>query len=159
MRTYLLSGTLCASVVLMGAAQDQRVPTVKGLIPYWTGIRDETGRCRYSIPPTWKTDGLGGNEIARSPDGSVTLEQWWLPADWLSYKADVRHQMRPTVVHEDSAQRLSFDYAGGWPGDHVLVAIPASTGVCTTRIDIRPGARALLKSTIETIIHTIVAPD
>jgi len=160
MRRPTLGRTVCACVLLIANPQKERPPSIKGLIPYWTAVHDETGRCRFSIPPTWQTDRAGGSEIARAPDGSVTLQQWWLAAsDWPAYKAEARHLLQPIAVHEDSAQRLSFDYAAGWPGDHQFVAIPAATGVCAAEIDIRPGTRATLKATLEKIVQSIVAPD
>src|SRR5579872_461188 len=103
MRHHRLFGTVCASVLLIAAPQKERPPSIKGLIPYWTAIHDETGHCRFSMPPTWQTDGDGGNEIARAPDGSMTLEQWWVAAsDWTSYKIDVQQRLHPIAIHEDS---------------------------------------------------------
>ena len=156
MRHPTFGGIACACVLLI--ANPQKPPSIKGLIPYWTAIHDETGHCRFSIPPTWQADAAAGSEIASAPDGSVTLEQWWVAAsDWPSYKAEARHLLHPIAVHEDSARRLYFAYAAGWPGDHLFVAVPAASGVCATHIDIRPGGSAAQQATLQRIINSIVA--
>jgi len=155
-----IGAVLIAAALSIASAQEPPPPSTKGAILYWTGIYDETGRCRYSIPPTWTVDGSGRHELARSPDGSVTLEQSWVAASsWPGYKTEVRRLLHPTVVREDSPLRLLFEYAAGWPGEHWYVAVPATTGVCATQIDIRPGARAVLEPTLQKIVQGIVAPE
>ena len=125
------------ATALLAARQKGAPPSMKGLLPHWTGIYDATGRCRYGIPPTWRSEGPHGYEISRAPDGSAMIGLTWVASSsWASYKTDVRRRLKPTAVGEDTAQRFSLEYSAGWPGDHLFVAVPAVTGACATQIDI-----------------------
>ena len=141
------------------ASQRIAPPSTKRVIPPWIGVYDVTGRCRYGIPSTWRVDGASGHQITRAPEGTVTVEQSWRPASsWASYKLKMRRTLKPSVVQEDTPQRLAFEYSGGWPGVHLFIATWSSAGVCATQIEIRPGAETTMKPTIDRIIREIVAP-
>ena len=148
---------LAATTPRVHASQEIAPPSTKGLIPHWTAIYDATGRCRYSVPPTWRAEGPRGREIARAPDGSVTVAQSWSAASsWISYKAEIRRTLKPSVVQENTPQRFSFEYSAGWPGVHMLVATPSAAGVCATQIDIRSAAQTAINATIRQIIQGLV---
>lgn len=151
--------TLTVLPMSVRAAQEIVNPSMKGLIPYWTGIVDITGHCQYSVPPTWRADREGHeDEIARAPDGGATVQQRWHSSlSWLAYAANLRRLLKPTEVVEDSTQRLWFEYSAGWPGVHTFVAVPASSGACGTEIDVRPDASARMTSTIRQIVESILA--
>ena len=135
-------------------------PATKRVVRHWAGVYDVTGRCQYGVPSTWKFDGASGHAVSQAPDGSVTVEQDWLPAgSWASYTMAIRRKLNPGVVQEDTPWRLAFEYSPGWPGVHLFVAVPAPAGVCETKIDISPRAEASMKGIIDQVIREIVARE
>ena len=135
-------------------------PATRQVIRNWTGVYDATGRCQYGVPSTWRCDGSSGHAISHAPDGSVTVEQNWLPASsWASYKVAIRRKLKPAEMQEDTRRRLAFEYSPGWPGVHLFVAVPTSVGVCATKIDVSPGAEARMKAVIDRVIQEIVARE
>ena len=132
--------------------------SLRGLIPYWTGIIDVTQHCQYSVPPTWRTDREGHeDEIAYSPDGRTTVQQSWHSApSWTAYAAHMRRILKPTRVQEDNAQRLWVEYSAGWPGTHTFVADQTPFGVCETAIDVRPGVTDKVTPIVRQIIESIL---
>jgi hypothetical protein len=153
----------CVTVTVMAmpvrASQEVIKPSMKGLIPYWTGIVDITGHCQYSVPPTWRSDREGHeDDIARAPDGGATVQQSWHSAlSWISYTTNLRQLLKPTAVLEDSAQRFWFVYSAGWPGVHTFVATPTVAGACAAEIDVRAGATDRMTLTIRQIVESILA--
>ena len=142
------------------AVQEVAPPSTRGLIPHWTGIIDTTGHCRYSVPPLWKVeDRSHGNGLAWAADGKATVQQDWLPSSsWTAYTSALRHNLKPTVIRDESPRRFWFEYAAGWPGVHYFVAVPSAGGACAMRIDVRSGVNdLLLVSTIGQIVHSVVA--
>lgn len=126
---------------------------------HWTTTFDKTGHCMYSVPPPWR-DGRAGQAVAlmQAPDGSVTVEQTWSPVnDWSAYVGHMRQVLRPTVVHENTAQRLWLEYPAGWPGRHYYIAVPSAGGACVAIVDVTPRAGGELRTLLPRIINAMAA--
>ena len=129
---------------------------VKGLTRGWKGLVDPLGRCRFTVPSAWRIE--DGELLATAPDGSATVaEEWTASPTWMHYKAGVAASLKPTVLHEDSARRLWFEYDAGWAGAHHYVAIPAANGACVLRIDVRPPASDAVAETVRQIAVSLLA--
>ena len=139
--------------------QESAPPSMKGLIPHWTGVIDATGHCRYSVPPPWTVERQPhGGAVASAPDGNATAQLDWLPSSsWREYTSDLRRSLRPTLIEEDTAGRVWFEYRAGWPGVHYYAAVPSAGGVCATWIDVRAGASDWLTPIIRQIVQSVVA--
>ncbi len=140
-------------------ARQNAPAAAKGLIPHWTGLIDVTGHCRFSVPQTWKVAyQLHANALASAPDGSATAFQNWSPSpSWALYASALRRTLKPTMVQEDSTERVWFEYSAGYPGVHDYVAVPSLGGVCVAQIDVKASADDSLKPIIRQIARSVVA--
>jgi hypothetical protein len=125
----------------------------------WTTTFDRTGHCMYAVPPQWR-DAREGQPVAlmHAPDGAATVEQTWAPVtDWSAYAGHMRTVLRPTAVHEHTAQRLWLEYPAGWPGLHYYIAVPSAGGACVALLDMASHADGALRALLPQIIDTMGA--
>jgi hypothetical protein len=131
-------------------------PSMRGLFPGWTGLVDPMGHCRFSVPAAWKTH--DADRLAFAPDGAATAaEEWAHSSSWTRYRTDLYRVLKPTVLLQDSSERLWFEYDAGWAGIHHYVAVPARDGACVLRIDMRTQTADKLSSVVGKIAGSLVA--
>ena len=158
MSRILISALVVASFTVAHATRQGRdePPFIRGLIPGWTGLVDPAGRCRFSVPATWKID--DAQRLAVAPDGAVTAEEETAAStSWARYRTELSGVLKPIVLHEDSGQRLWFEYDAGWAGVHHYVAVPSADAACVLRIDVRDRPADALTRVVRRIATSLVA--
>jgi hypothetical protein len=142
-RTWAWLGVFLGAVTAVRAIDAQRPERPQEVRVPGSGIVLHAGwqlltrdRCRFTVPREWRPD--AGHAFAFAPDGSSLSVTTIGIANWAQQRARMLSVFGPvTLVHEDSARRLWFEFGGPQRHQHYVSVIAGESAACVGIVETR----------------------
>jgi len=154
--------TLVIALVVSGAGaaagsqsveqQGTRIPELGITLPAGWQLLFRDG-CHYAVPRSWLVG--PGDTSARAPDGTAAITVASVALiSWAGYKDEVRSDLRPWKIHEDSESRFWSEFRTATSIIQV-VAVRNGSIACTGHLEVRQPMESATEAVTQRILESI----